>query len=66
MAESKSKRPETGMWECEITNPSERSSYKKGDKVIYHASTASALEQKGVLKIVKDVSKDYMGKGMKK
>jgi len=62
MAEAKKKNPTKGMHEVEFVK--DHGSYSKGDKQVYHASTASTLAEKGILKINKEI-KDWKGKGMK-
>lgn len=57
---SKSKKLSNGMYDCErITGK------YKGEKVVYHSSTAQTLEEKGHIKVLKKIKK-YMPETMKK
>jgi hypothetical protein len=58
---TKSKKAlETGMYECE-----KLTGLYKGDKAIYHSSTAETLQAKGIVKVVKKL-KNYTPATMKK
>lgn len=61
----KSKKLELGFHNVEFTNPSKESSYQKGDKAVYHSSTAQNLLDKGWLKSLGKV-KTYFPKTARK
>ena len=54
MADSK-KNLESGMYNVKFTN--DFGSYKKGDKAIYHSSTAQTLRDKGVITVDGKIAK---------
>ena len=56
------KLPTKGMHEVQFVD--KFGSYKKNDKAIYHASTASTLAKKGIVKILKEI-KEHIPKTMK-
>jgi len=57
---SKSKALENGMYECEKLTGT-----YKGDRAIYHSSTAETLQTKGLVKVIKKI-KNYVPATMKK
>jgi hypothetical protein len=52
----------TGVFDVEFVN--DFGSYKKGEKAVYHASTANTLEKKKIVKILKE-KKNYTPKTIK-
>jgi hypothetical protein len=54
---------EEGMYNVEFSKDS--GSYKKGDKAVYHSSTAETLQKKGLVKVEGKI-KVYIPKTMKK
>lgn len=56
------KRKQTGMFQVEFLKTD--GANVKGEKEIYHASTANTLEDKGLVKILKEMKK-YIPKTMK-
>lgn len=59
-SETKSGALESGMYECEHLK-----GLRKGEKDIYHSSTAETLQNKGFVKVVKKI-KEYIPATMKK
>ena len=59
-SKSKSKELVKGMYNCEVLK-----GIYKGDKVVYHSSTAQTLSEKGHLKILNKIKK-YVPATMKK
>lgn len=51
----------TGMWNVVFTD---KLPGKKGEKAVYHASTAKTLEKKGIVKLGEEIL-DYKPKGIK-
>ena len=62
---SDKKKLELGFHNFEITNPVAGSSFAKGDKTIYHSSTAQTLQDKGIGKSIGKI-KTYIPKAAKK
>ena len=60
MSDSKKVKLENGMYECE-----KLSGTYKGEKAIYHSSTAQTLSDKGLVKVGKKI-KEYVPATMKK
>ena len=56
------KKKTTGMFECKFIK--DIAGAEKGEKVVYHASTAQTLADKGIVEIVKEL-KNYAPKTMK-
>ncbi len=76
MSETRKPKQLKGMVEIEITSPEKleqrsnsggkiTSSYKKGDKVVYHCSVAQKLVDQGVAKVVREI-KEWVHPAMKK
>lgn len=65
MSETKKTKLEVGFYNVEFVKPLDSSSYAKGDKAVYHSSTAETLESKGIIKVLGKV-KEYVPKGAKK
>ena len=59
-SETKSGSLESGMYECERIK-----GVSKGEKVVYHSSTAETLQEKGWIKVGKKI-KEYVPATMKK